>query len=200
MTEDDIPVMFGRHARTLARAYLYRLNKLRYRLLAEDLSQVALLAGVLAFRSFQNGHGATVSTWIKTKMRYSVIEEIENEFRRGQNNTAPTFSVEDLDVKGQVRSHAAPSEWQRIEAEMDTRAAMKCLDELESQVIIRRYFRNQTVRETGNAVGHHFTRVSQIDKAACLKMRSAFSPPFFGEPTTFNPVAETGSDQVEAYF
>lgn len=161
MTEDDIPVVFGRHAQTLART---QSNRWRHAIPPEDLSQIALMAGVAAFRKYNLSLGVPLHLWIKRKMDGAVIDA----FRSHLHLRAGCCSWNTI---GRI----APSEWSAVDARLDVRVAMKCLNETERRVITGRYFMDESLAETGVVVGYHFSHVSQIEKAACLKMRTAFA-------------------------
>jgi RNA polymerase sigma factor (sigma-70 family) len=175
MTEDEIPVIFLVHARQLAGRGA---RKWHFRIPAEDLRQSALLAAVLAFRSFDPAKLVPIHIWIKTKMAYAVIDALRYEFHIRSGSLAAGESIpataEMLDGCPEKLRLPARDNWPATEAAMNIGVALESLNPRQREVIERRYFRGETQLEIATDLGCHFSWVSQIEKAACLKMRSAF--------------------------
>jgi RNA polymerase sigma factor (sigma-70 family) len=171
VTEDEVIATYRPRARALAQKISFKWYS---KIAAQDLTQVALMAAIKAFRSFQPGRGAQLSSWIIGKMGYAVLDAVRTEFHT-RGKTTKTFATEDLeDRKPEKLALETQSEWPRIEAIMDIGTALKRLNLLERDVIDRRFFRDEQLREVGAALGIHFTRVAQIEQVAFAKMRTAF--------------------------
>jgi RNA polymerase sigma factor (sigma-70 family) len=168
VTEEEIPVIFHAHVRTLARKVAW---KWRNKVPAADLAQVAMLAGVLAFRSFEPGHGAVVETWIKTKMGYAVLDCVREQLHT--RSPKSTYKTDALEPNAE-RKLPALTEWPGIDARLDIPAALSRLDPRAREIIERRYLREEPQAQIAASLGISFSRVSQIEAAACVKMRRAF--------------------------
>lgn len=182
MTEDEIPVILGTWVRGLARS---ESRLWHYRIPADDLSQCAFLAGILAFRRFEPGKGMCLISWLKTKMAYAVMDAVRAEL---QDKIGGTERLATQGMRYRMRpdmhtaveacpdraSLQAPPEGAAIDAALDIAVALKRLNRREREVIDRRYFGDETLRSIASDIGVHFSRITQIDNAACLKMRGAF--------------------------
>lgn len=153
-------------ARRLSRKWFNRVP-------AEDLAQVALFAGVIAFRRFDPGLGVPVHIWLKQKMRYAALDAVQAELHIGRLKC--TAATDALEQEAEVNLPAL-NRWPGIEARLDIEVALRCLSPREREVIDRRYLHAQLHTEIGAALGIGFSRVSQIEMAACRKMRAAFAP------------------------
>jgi RNA polymerase sigma factor (sigma-70 family) len=170
VTEAEVPVIFAVHARALASkaARLWH-----YRIPAEDLAQIASLSAVMAFRSYDPALLVPLHLWIKRKMAGAVFDAVRTELHLMRRTNSACTEAFDTTRK-EIAVMASATEWPAVEAAMDIPVARKVLNSRQSEVIERRYFRGETLREIASDLGIHLATVSQIETAACLKMRGAF--------------------------
>jgi RNA polymerase sigma factor (sigma-70 family) len=108
-------------------------------------------------------------------MGYAVLDAVREDFHLNRRkNTANTEIVELLKSR-EAKTVVSRSEWPAVEAAMNIAAALELLNPREREVIERRYYRDDSQAEIAVALSTSQGRVSQIEKAACAKMRGAFA-------------------------
>lgn len=141
-------------------------------------------------RELEAAVGRAEQRWGRTPDETEIAAELRigvEEYRRKLSEVAALdigeldFSREDSEVPGWIRYVAAPDEQspalqlERAELERLIARSIDRIPQSEKTVLSLYFYEELTLKEIGEVMGIHFTRVSQIKSQAILRLRNAIA-------------------------